>query len=154
MSFDPIRVQHLGALKDRLSRAQIITPDLVSDVIDGACLRLAQHPAAAARVHRLIDSAAFVDVALAVIELELPAWKLRRLCHDHGEWHCSLSKQLALPAELDAMAEAGHEILPVAILSAFVEARRVASAASEFRPKIVPQVRPAHGLVACCDNFR
>jgi hypothetical protein len=101
----------------------------------------------------LIESGAFADAALALLDLELPQWKLRRLIREEDEWHCSISKQLGLPAELDDMAEANHESLSLAILSAFVEARRHSLTAGEARPKSVPQIRPAQGYAMCCDNF-
>ena len=85
--------------------------------------------------------------------MELPQWKLRRLIHEDGEWHCSLSRHIALPAELDDMAEGHHETLPLAILSAFVEARRHGLAGDEGTPKSVPQVRSIRGYAICCDNF-
>jgi hypothetical protein len=65
-----------------------------------------------------------------------------------------LSKHIGLPAELDdEMAEASHESLLLAILSAFVEAGRHSLVAGEGRPRSVPQVRPAQGYAICCDNF-
>jgi hypothetical protein len=51
------------------------------------------------------------------------------------------------------MAEASHESLPLAILSAFVDARRQSLPAGEGRPKSVPQVRPTQAYAICCDNF-
>ena len=112
-----------------------------------------QQSAAKARVIRLIEGGAFAEATLALLELELPQWKLRRLICEDGEWHCALSKRLALPAELDDMAEGSHENLPLAILTAFVEARRHALAAAEGRPKSVPQVGATRGYAICCDNF-
>src|SRR5665213_1260292 len=91
--------------------------------------------------------------ALTLIELELPAWKLRRLVYEDGEWFCSLSKQPNLPVALDDTADARHEVLPLAILSAFVEARCTTSAARETSSPTVPQVQPTSGIVICCDNF-
>src|SRR5262249_55872534 len=79
---------------------------------------------AQARVIRMIESGACADATLALLELELPQWRLRRLIREDDEWHCSISKQLGLPAELDDMAEASHESLPLAILSPLVEAQR------------------------------
>jgi hypothetical protein len=127
----------------------------MADVIARACLRLQAHLATVkARIIRLIESGAFADATLALLELELPQWKLRRLIYEDGEWHCSLSKQLGLPVELDAMAEADHESLPLAILSAFVEARRHSLNCGR-RPTKVRAADSAHtGVYAvCCDNF-
>jgi hypothetical protein len=154
MSFEPNLDQQLRALQQDLRRAWTVTPDLMADVIARASLRFrAQQPAANARLMRLIEAGAFVDAMLALLELELPQWKLRRLICEDGEWHCALSKRLALPAELDDMAEASHENLPLAILTAFVEARRHGLAAAEGQPKSVPQVGATRGYAICCDNF-
>lgn len=154
MSFEPNQDQRLRELQDHLRRARTATPDLMTDVIVRACLRFqACQSAAKARVIRLIEGGAFAEATLALLELELPQWKLRRLICEDGEWHCALSKRLALPAELDDMAEGSHENLPLAILTAFVEARRHALAAAEGRPKSVPQVGATRGYAICCDNF-
>src|SRR5262249_43405584 len=109
----------------------------MADVIARACPRLqSQHRSAKARVIRLIESGAFADATLALLELELPQWRLRRLIREDDEWHCSISKQLGLPVELDDMAEASHESLSLAILSALVEARRHSLTASERPAKV------------------
>jgi hypothetical protein len=46
------------------------------------------------------------------------------------EWLCSLSNQPQLPLGLDNVAEASHEVLPLAILLAFLQARRAAAKSS------------------------
>jgi hypothetical protein len=154
MSFDLNHEENLRELQEQIRRAHTITPALMADVIGRACPRLQAQPRTAeATVIRLIESSAFADAMLALLELELPQWKLRRLIREDDEWHCSISKQLGLPAEFDEMAEASHEGLPLAILSAFVEARRHSFIASEGRPQAVPQVRPTQVYAICCDNF-
>ncbi len=105
-----------------------------------------------ARVDRLIETSAWTDATLTLVELELPQWKLRRLVYEDGEWLCSLSKQPRLPLGLDEAEEASHEILPLAILIAFLQARR-AAAASATVVTTVPQVRSASSDTVCCDNF-
>jgi hypothetical protein len=152
--FEPNHEQRLDALHERLRGAGTLTPELMVQLMGDAGLRLqAQHPTAKARIVRLIEFGAFADATLKLLELELPQWKLRRLVHEDGEWHCALSRQLALPAELDDMAEGRHEDLSLAILDAFVEARRRRFAASRLQPRSVPRVGPARGHVVCCDNF-
>jgi hypothetical protein len=154
MAFDQHRQQGLSALRGRLRRARTVTPDLMADVTVRACPRMrAYQPAAKARLMRPIEAGAFVDAVLALLELELPQWKLRRLICEDGEWHCALSKRLALPAELDDMAEGSHENLPLAILTAFIEARWRGLAAAEGRTELVPQVGATRGYAICCDNF-
>ena len=151
MLFDPKYEEHIDALEVQLRRAPALTPDLISHVIVDACTRL---PAAkATRIDQLIEAGAWDDAALALIELELPAWKLRRLVYEDGEWLCSLSTQPNLPAALDDTADASHEVLPLAILSAFVEARRRISAMCETSLQTVPLVWRTPGYAICCDNF-
>ena len=154
MPFHPTHEQRFDVLQEHLRGARTLTSKLMADVMARACLRLqAQRPDGKARILCLIESGAFADATLALLELELPQWKLRRLVHEDGEWHCALSRQLALPAELDDMAEGRHEDLSLAILDAFVEARRRRFAASRLQPRSVPRVGPARGHVVCCDNF-
>ncbi|HYB05470.1 MAG TPA: hypothetical protein VED02_01870 [Methyloceanibacter sp.] len=155
MLFDP-KYEPLDALEDRLRRAHALTPDLISNVIADACTRLPAMKRAgkAARIDQLIEAGAWDDAALALIELELPAWKLRRLIYEDGKWLCCLSRQPNLPVALDDTADASHEVLPLAILSAFVEARRKASATRETSFQRVPPVRRrTSGYAICCDNF-
>jgi hypothetical protein len=153
MFSDPTDEQRLASLEQRLGRTRAITPGLTSDVIVQACPRLAAHGGAAkAAVNRLIESRAFTDAALAVLELELPQWRLRRIVHEDGEWPCALSRQPQLPIGLDDVAEASHEILALAILIALIEARR-ATVANETSRAAVPSVRQQPGSAVCCDNF-
>ena len=79
-------------LKGQLRRVHALTPDLISNVIADGCTRFPAMKRAgkAARIAQLIGVAAWSDAALALIELEPPAWKLRRLVYEDGEWHCSL----------------------------------------------------------------
>jgi len=139
-------------LNEQLRIAPAITRELLSAVIAHACVRFAAIPGdAKTRVNRLIDAGALTEAALALVELELPEWKLRRLLFEDGEWHCALSRQPLLTFGLDELVEASHEVLPLAILMALLEAR--ASGASPTAMAAVPQVRPAPSCVVCCDNF-
>jgi hypothetical protein len=123
----------------------------MSDVIAQACPRLpALGSPAKANVSRLIASGAETDAALALLELELPQWKVRRLVWEDGEWFCSLSKQPWVPLGLDDLAEASHESLPIAILLALVEARSTPPSTSAVA---APSVRWDSGHAICCDNF-
>jgi hypothetical protein len=151
--FDPKYEERRGGLEQQLRWAHALTPGIMADVIGEACTRFAsQSPAAKARLSRLIEAGAWADASLALVELELPQWKLRRLVYDDGEWLCSLSKQPQLPVGLDKVAEASHEVMPLAILIALLEARR-AAASSASDVSTVPQVRPLPGYTVCCDDF-
>jgi len=155
MLSDPKHQERLDRLTARLRLAPAITSDLIADVVADACTRVqVLHKAGkAACIDRLIEAAAWSDVALALIEIELPTWKLRRLIHDDGEWFCSLTQQPDLPVEFDDTADARHDVLALAILSAFIDARRRISGAREIGSPTVPQVGPTAATAICCDNF-
>ena len=152
MPFDPYREAHL--LQERIRRAQMLTPALAAEVIARACPRLqARHPTAKAKLVRLIESDAFADAMLALLELELPQWKLRRLVCEDGEWHCSLSKQLGLPAELDDMAERSTKACRWR--SWAHSSKQGVTVAAQRRPAPVRAAGSAHGRVcALLRRFR
>jgi len=145
----------LDRLAEQLRLAPTLSPDLMSNVVADACTRLPvlNRAGKAARLDQLIEAGAWSDAALALIELELPAWKLRRLVYEDGEWFCSLSRQPNLPVGIDDTADARHDVLPLAILSAIIEARRRTNLAREPSSRTVPQVQPTSGYAICCDNF-
>ena len=106
-----------------------------------------------ARVEQLIQSGAWTDAALALIDLELPQWQVRRLAYDEGEWHCALSRERELPDWLDQSIEARHADLALAILSAFVEAQRISAPSSRTSVPAVPQDANPLYEPLCSDNF-
>src|SRR5262245_44441518 len=137
-----------------LHGAQPPIPGLMADVIARARPRpQAQSPAGTTRIVRLIESGAVAEAAFALLELELPGWKLRRLVHEDGEWICSLSKHRGLPDWLDDAAEARHETLALAIVAAFLEAPSRAEDVDPVRVPRVPQEPRATDCALCCDNF-
>ena len=137
-------------LDDRLRGAHAVTAALMSDVVGETWRR---PTAKTARIERLIGSGAWLDAALALIDLELPQWQVRRIAYGAGEWHCALSRQRELPDWLDQSVEARHEDLPLALLGAFVEARRAAMPGSRTSVPPVPRNADLHGVPVCCDNF-
>ena len=112
-----------AALGERLRDACAVTPSLIAEIIREACRRFPSQGQAGktGRIDQLIGMGAWTDAALALIELELPQWRIRRLTYDDGEWHCALSRQRELPDWLDQSVEGRHADLALAILSAFVE---------------------------------
>lgn len=142
-------------LGTRLRNADVVTDDIMSDVIDQACRRFPSFGQSekSSRLERLLRSSAWTDAALALIDLELPQWQLRRIAYDEGEWHCALSRQRELPDWLDSAVEARHADLALAMLSAFVEARRIAAPVIQTSVPAVPQeVNPMYEPVLC-ENF-
>ncbi|UFW47904.1 MULTISPECIES: hypothetical protein [Bradyrhizobium] len=143
------------SLGKRLANAHALTQPLMLDIIDHACRRFPSlgQSARTARLMRLIDAEAWTDAALALIEIELPLWQVRRIAYDEGEWHCALSRERELPDWLDAAVEAHHADLAIALLSAFIEVQALAVEAS--RPS-VPTVRLAMDSLyepVACENF-
>jgi len=143
-------------LADRLRDANAVTTELLSDVISEACWRFppVRRTEKTARIVHLIRSSAWTDAALALIDLELPQWQVRRIIYDEGEWHCALSRQRELPDWLDQSIEASHADLSLAILIAFVEAQHVSVAPIRTSVPAVPYVANPLYEPVCCDNFR
>jgi hypothetical protein len=144
----------MDGLDEELRNARELQRGLFYKVIAAACIRLPllSKLGRAGRLDLLADAGAWTDAALALIALELPGWKVRRLVCENDEWLCSLSRQPNLPMTLDDTADAAHEALPLAVVLAFVEARRRTGAPLRFFPAI-PQAGQAPGLALCCDNF-
>jgi hypothetical protein len=154
MAFGAEQADRLDRLEEQLRLAPKVVPRLFGKVIADECTRIPvlRRSGKAARIDRLIETGAWIDAAFALIELELPAWKVRGLAYENGEWLCSLSRQPNLPAGLDDTVDASHELLPLAILRAVVEARRGIGMTQKAEPA-VPQVRPMAEQIMCCDNF-
>src|SRR6476646_8664959 len=139
----PLLSEHHASheLHDRLRDAPAVTASLMSKITGETCHRFLSVGRAekTARIERLMESGAWTDAALALIDLELPRWQVRRIAYDEGEWYCALSRERELPNWLDRSIEARHTDLPLAILSAFVEAQRVDAPSSRTSVPIVPR---------------
>jgi hypothetical protein len=127
---------------------------LFSKIIAGLCTRTPtlERAGLTAPVGPLLEMAAWTEAALALVQCELPGWQVRRLVHDGAAWMCSLSRQAYLPAGLNDGVDAMHASLPLAILLAFLEARRATAILPQASTTIPSVVPTAEGAV-CCDNF-
>ncbi|QOZ32407.1 hypothetical protein [Bradyrhizobium sp. CCBAU 53421] len=127
-------------LGKRLRDAYAVSAEFMADIISQTCRRFPSvgQSGKTSRVERLIQSGAWTDAAIALLDLELPQWQIRRLVYDEGEWHCALSRERELPDWLDQSVETRHADLALAILSGFVEAQRIST--PENRTS-VPSVR-------------
>ena len=143
---------------ERLDEALRLTPALSSELfgrVTEHCTRLSslRQSGKAIELDRMIEAGAWTDAAIALIAFELPNWSIRRIVCEDGEWHCSLSRQPNLPLDLDDMAEASHEVLPLAVLRAFIAAR-TRDAVAPQAVAAIPHIRLASDLlVYCCDNY-
>jgi hypothetical protein len=80
---------------------------------------------------------------------------IRRLAYDDTEWRCTVGTQWPVPEWLDDTAEARHAVLPLAILSAWLEGLRV-SVPSAVPAASVPRFPSESSDVLLsmnCDNF-
>jgi len=114
-------------LGERLRGAYAVTAEFMADIISQTCRRFPSvgQSGKSARVECLIQSGAWTDAAIALLDFELPQWQIRRLVYDEGEWHCALSRQRELPDWLDQSIETRHADLALAILAGFVEVQRI-----------------------------
>src|ERR1700680_1468998 len=128
-------------LGDRLRDAHSVTAELMSAIIGETCRRFPSigQTGKTARIERLIEAGAWTDAALALIDLELPQWQVRRIVYDEGEWYCALSRERELPDWLDRSIESRHADLALAILSAFVDAQRIATPRSTTSGPTAPR---------------
>jgi hypothetical protein len=133
------RNHDLREFDDRLRDAPEVTAELMSEILAETRRRSPSVGREAARLERLIQSGAWTDAALVLIELELPLWQIRRIAYDEGEWYCALSRDRELPDWLDQSVEAHHADLPLAILSAFVGARLAATPSNRSSVPFVPR---------------
>lgn len=148
----PKQESSLDQLAERLHQACTGSPGTVADVISYACSRVAAHaPYARENLKRLTAAGAWIDAALALLALETPQWKLRRLALDDGEWFCSLSRHPQLPIELDDTVDSRHENAAVAILLALVETRKAMQPESRRATALRLKALPANAMN--CDNF-
>ena len=150
-----LREKTPAELSDRLRDAAGVTATLMDEIIAHACRRFlpARPTARTARIERLIAAAAWTEAALALIELELPQWQLRRIAYDGGEWYCALSRERELPDWLDQSIEARHPDLALAILTALVDTLRTVAPRPRTSVPLVPRGADVASTPVCCDNF-
>jgi hypothetical protein len=146
--------EQIARLEAQLGRAQAVTPALMAGML---ALAEARRSAPASRdrgdrIGDLIRAEAWMDAALALLEFGLPQWKLSCVTYEDGEWFCSLAKKLPVPTWLDDVVTASHPVLPLVILTAFVEACAVTPYSIEAA-RTVPAVKPSVRETFCCENF-
>jgi len=145
----------LGELIDRLRNAVETNAALMTEIMETACRRFPStgQSEKTARIEQLIRSGAWTDAALALIDLELPLWQVRRIAYDDGDWYCALSRERELPDWLDQSIEVRHADLSLAILGAFVEAQCISAPSSRTSVPIVNRAADPLYEPVCSDNF-
>ncbi|HVZ14229.1 MAG TPA: hypothetical protein VG894_07195 [Bauldia sp.] len=77
----------------------------------------------AIRIDALLQVRAALDASIALLGYDLPDWSVRSLMQDGDGWHCLLSRNPALPEELDDVASGDGPTPARAILAAMTAAR-------------------------------
>jgi hypothetical protein len=154
MLFNP-KHDNRYALIEQLRFAKAPTLDLIRRVIADECTRLPMlmRTGVTDRIEKLVETGAWTDLALALVEVERPGWTMRRLAYEDGEWHCRLSAQPNIPAPFDDTVDASHQALPLAIILALIEARGSQDAGQSTSLPTAPRRGGVLGHVMCCDNF-
>jgi hypothetical protein len=145
------RSEQLATLAGHVSLADEATPELFSEIVAKTARRLSS--TGAAQLDQLIEAGALTEAALALVNLELPLWQIRRITYDEGEWHCAMSRQRELPEWLDQAIETSHASLTLAIVGVYIETLRQIEASREPSRPSVPQTRGGQFEPVCCDNF-
>lgn len=146
---------HPTAIDEQLRDALALPPSLIEDVIRQVSRR-SPSPGQndrAERAEQLIQMGAETGAALALIELELPQWQVRRLAYDDGEWYCALSRQRELPDWLDQSVDGHDADMALAILNALVEARRLSTDVTQASVPRVPRGANSLDEPLLSDNF-
>jgi hypothetical protein len=145
----------LDGLIRRIDDASAPDAHLFVEIIANGCPRavVLVEMRKAQRLKQLIESGAWTDAALELLELDLPQWKMRRVLCNDGEWYCRLSAQPWLPEGFDDVIETYHKALPLSILAAIVQVRAqtvTAPRADELTADMAPT--PDYIRISC-DNF-
>ena len=152
MGIRAMQAGELDRLDCQLQSACSVTVTLFQQMMESAGDRLSvlRRSGKMSHIDKLLEAEAHTDAALALIDLEIPSWKVRRLVYNNGEWLCSLSRRPHIPIEFDDVAEASHSTASLAILRATLEARRTIAAGPISNLSDVPI---GWKQPLCCDNF-
>jgi hypothetical protein len=143
-------------LRDALDGASAPAADLLSSALDLMSTHCALPDRAdrARRIRALIDAQAWIDAALAIVDLDR-SHAVRQISHDDGEWSCRIGSRWAIPDWLDNSVQFTHRVLPLAILGALLDAR--AQSEEAVAPATsVPLSRSGRGYAipaVSCDNY-
>jgi hypothetical protein len=150
-----VHVENCDRLLDRLTLADQMSPELWTALIADTCKRMSTTAATigAARLQRLAADGAWIDAALALLDIELSGWTPRRIAFDGNEWHCALAQDQRLPEWLDHAVEASHHDMALAMAKAIVATVRECATRPARRRATVPQLRGEAPNYLCCENF-
>ena len=95
---------------------------LMSDVVATICPRyLHGRDDRSVRLRHWLETNAFREICLALVDWELPGWSVFRLAQDEGAWQCELNPRQSAGGG-DTEVEESHDDETLAILEAFLTA--------------------------------
>jgi len=116
----------LNVLMEKLRPTHIMSSELMLLLMDEARAELSASPdkeKAIEQFDRLVKDGAWIDGIFRLLEIQLPKWRVQNLSMDNGGWLCSLVRGPYPPKTLSDMAGGRHKLLPLAMMSAYLEAR-------------------------------
>jgi DNA-binding transcriptional LysR family regulator len=134
----------VSGLRRRLSAARSITDSLAYEVIEATCPRYpnARMLSAYNQLRRLIGVGAWLDVAVLLIDLRIPGWQVRHIYYEDGRWVCVMSPRWAPATGLGKFCAAGHHLIELAVMAAFIDAIERAPAIERSLANVVPLRSP------------
>lgn len=141
-----------ATLRDTVRQADAMTPALLRAIVAQSGRRLSllnRQAMPVKRLDELLRAGAEIDTLLALMAVETPRWRLRRIVCDGGEWHCALGRDPNMPIEIDDLVETRHASLACAVALALLDAQTTAAGVESS----VSDSSPATVQTACCDNF-
>lgn len=149
MLIEPNSRNDTDKLADRLRAASRVSAWFVAEVFAASPrLMTLRAMGKTARLDGLVACEAWTEAAIELVALDVPDWRMQRLCLDDGEWLCTLTRFPDLPDWLDDSAEGRHPVLGLAILDALLAARARNAVPSP------PITRQLAGIGADCTDYR
>lgn len=145
--------KQFASIAQGMRRTERASADLVQSIVAKMYPNIQELPVAFTRVRKLIAAKALTEAMLALIDCELPQWKLRRLAYDEGEWHCALSRQRELPEWLDQSVESSHKDLTLAIALACIEVLNSDDVKTRPMGRTIPAIRAKHYETLTSENY-
>jgi len=89
MPIGPVQTLQFDLLDSKLRCAHVLTVALFRQVVEGAGDRLSiiRRAGKTTHIERLLEAGACTDAALALIEIEMPNWRIRQLVYENAEWN-------------------------------------------------------------------
>jgi hypothetical protein len=138
----------------RISSAEGATSPLLSDVVNFVCSRLWTRPKFRQdQILAWLKTGASFDLLRALIEVELPGWRLARLQYDGGQWYCTICRGTAQLEWAAADVTCGHVDPVLAMLRALLEVLAMDGVEDEADEGVLRRQQNPDMNYVLCDNF-